>query len=167
MAIYNGGLNIIAQDISGKEDKSNKVTAWSSPTTDTNYPSEQLVKSTLNKKVDAADVISIEEIKASTDEALKGKLPNARAVVNNCFCKTFGFVNNDTITISLAGSFNQLLFLSTYRTCGLYIIRRENSGSVFILPIKEAESIAVTSGTNQVIINNSNPVGGVATIVYD
>ena len=167
MAIYNGGLNIIAPDISGKEDKSNKVTAWSSPTTDTNYPSEQLVKSTLNKKVDAADVISIEEIKASTDEGLMGKLPNARALVNNCFCASYGFMNDDTVTISLARSFNQLLFLSTYRTCGLYIVRRENSGSVFIFPIKEAESITVTSGNNQVIIHNSNPVGGVATIIYD
>ena len=36
------------QDISGKEDKSNKVTAWSSTTTDTNYPSERLVKAALD-----------------------------------------------------------------------------------------------------------------------
>lgn len=38
------------QDISGKEDKSNKVTAWSDTTTDTNYPSEKLVKSALDGK---------------------------------------------------------------------------------------------------------------------
>lgn len=170
MAIYNGGLNIIAPDISGKEDKSNKVTAWSSPATDTNYPSEKLVKSTLNKKVDAADVISIEEIKASTDEGLAGKLPNARALVNKCSCETFGFVDNDTITITLPRSFNILLYISTYRTCGLYVVRWETSGNVFVLPIKEAESITVTSGaagTSQMIINNSNAVGGTATIVYD
>ena len=48
MAIYNGGLNIIAQDISGKEDKSNKVTAWSPTATDTHYPSEKLVKTALD-----------------------------------------------------------------------------------------------------------------------
>ena len=52
MAIYNGGLNIIAPDISGKEDKSNKVTAWSSTTTDEHYPSEKLVKDALDNKAD-------------------------------------------------------------------------------------------------------------------
>ena len=50
MAIYNGGLNIIAPDISGKEDKSNKVTTWSSTTTDEHYPSEKLVKDALDGK---------------------------------------------------------------------------------------------------------------------
>ena len=49
MAIYNGGLNIVAQDISGKEDKSNKVATWSSTTTNTNYPSEKLVKDALDQ----------------------------------------------------------------------------------------------------------------------
>ena len=38
------------QDISGKEDKSNKVTSWSATTTDTHYPSEKLVKSALDGK---------------------------------------------------------------------------------------------------------------------
>lgn len=36
------------QNISGKEDKSNKVTSWSSTTTNTNYPSEKLVKDSLD-----------------------------------------------------------------------------------------------------------------------
>ena len=44
------------QDISGKEDKTNKVTSWSSTTKDTNYPSEKLVKSSLDLKADASSV---------------------------------------------------------------------------------------------------------------
>lgn len=36
------------QDISGKEDKSNKVTSWSNTTTDTHYPSEKLVKESID-----------------------------------------------------------------------------------------------------------------------
>lgn len=40
------------QDISGKEDISNKVSAWSPTTTDTNYPSEKLVKDSLDNKAD-------------------------------------------------------------------------------------------------------------------
>ena len=38
------------QDISGKEDTSNKVSSWSSTTTDTHYPSEKLVKDSLDGK---------------------------------------------------------------------------------------------------------------------
>ena len=56
MAIYNGGLNIVAQDISGKEDKSNKVTAWSSTTTDAHYPSEKLVKDALDGKAEKSEI---------------------------------------------------------------------------------------------------------------
>ena len=41
-----------ALDLSDKEDKSNKVTSWSNTTTDTNYPSEKLVKDSLDNKVD-------------------------------------------------------------------------------------------------------------------
>ena len=56
MAIYNGGLNIIAQDISGKEDKSNKVTSWSATTDDTHYPSEKLVKGALDGKAEKSEI---------------------------------------------------------------------------------------------------------------
>lgn len=56
MAIYNGGLNIVAQDISGKEDKSNKVAAWSSTTTDEHYPSEKLVKGALDGKAEKSEI---------------------------------------------------------------------------------------------------------------
>ena len=38
--------------ISGKEDKSNKVSSWSSTTTDNHYPSEKLVKDSLDGKLD-------------------------------------------------------------------------------------------------------------------
>lgn len=41
---------LVPSDIRDKEDKSNKVTAWSTTTTDTNYPSEKLVKDALDGK---------------------------------------------------------------------------------------------------------------------
>lgn len=44
-----------ASDITGKEDKSNKVTSWSSTTTDAHYPSEKLVKTGLDGKVNTGD----------------------------------------------------------------------------------------------------------------
>lgn len=78
MAIYNGGLNIIAPDTSGKEDKSNKVSSWSSTTTDAHYPSEKLVKDALDTKVNTTDVLTYEKIMASTD--LTGKIASAGAL---------------------------------------------------------------------------------------
>ena len=38
------------QDISGKENTSNKVTSWNTTVTDTSYPSEKLVKDALDNK---------------------------------------------------------------------------------------------------------------------
>ena len=70
MAIYNGGLNIIAPDISGKEDKSNKVTAWSSTTTDAHYPSEKLVKDALDGKANKSEI----EASVTTDSLTVGTI---------------------------------------------------------------------------------------------
>lgn len=44
------------QDVTGKEDHVNKVTAWSDPTTDLHYPSEKLVKNTFDIKQDIVDL---------------------------------------------------------------------------------------------------------------
>lgn len=46
------------QDISGKEDKSNKVASWSSTTNNTNYPGEKLVKDSLDAKLNISDAFS-------------------------------------------------------------------------------------------------------------
>lgn len=43
------------QDISGKEDTSNKVSSWSSTTTDAHYPSEKLVKDSLDDKANKSE----------------------------------------------------------------------------------------------------------------
>ena len=76
MAIYNGGLNIIAPDISGKEDKSNKVTAWSSTTTDAHYPSEKLVKDALDGKAEKSEIAASVTTNSLTAGAI---LPKERA----------------------------------------------------------------------------------------
>lgn len=45
---------LVPSDISGKENSSNKVTAWSSTSSDTKYPSEKLVKDALDGKADTS-----------------------------------------------------------------------------------------------------------------
>lgn len=47
------------QDISGKEDKSNKVSKWSTTPTNNNFPSEKLVKDSLNDKADSSSLATV------------------------------------------------------------------------------------------------------------
>lgn len=83
MAIYNGGLNIVAQDISGKEDKSNKVATWSSTTTDTNYPSEKLVKDALDGKAEKSEIEASVTTNSLTAGAIFAKDGNANIGSDN------------------------------------------------------------------------------------
>ena len=47
------------QDITGKEDNTNKVTSWSGTTTDAHYPSEKLVKDSLDTKADSSSLATV------------------------------------------------------------------------------------------------------------
>lgn len=47
------------QDISGKEDKSSKVTSWSGTPSNGNYPSEKLVKDSLDEKADTNSLATV------------------------------------------------------------------------------------------------------------
>lgn len=110
MAIYNGGLNIIAPDISGKEDKSNKVTAWSSTTTDVHYPSEKLVKDALDGKAEKSEI----EASVTTNSLTAGAiLPKGSANIgaekswfNNVYANTLYsdtlYVNNFSLQSKIA-----------------------------------------------------------------
>lgn len=54
--IDNQGYLTIHQDITGKEDSSNKVSSWSGTPSDTRYPSEKLVKDSLDNKANSSDI---------------------------------------------------------------------------------------------------------------
>lgn len=47
------------QDITNKEDRTNKVTSWSTTTNDTRYPSEKLVKDSLDQKISTSNVAGL------------------------------------------------------------------------------------------------------------
>ena len=61
---------ITSSAISGKEDTSNKVSSWSSTTNDTHYPTEKLVKDSLDSK--QATLVSGTNIKTINNETLLG-----------------------------------------------------------------------------------------------
>ena len=69
-----------SSDITGKEDKSNKVSAWSGTTTDDHYPSEKLVKDSLDAKQatisDLSDIRSGASAGATAYQKPSGGIPS-------------------------------------------------------------------------------------------
>jgi hypothetical protein len=65
------------QDISGKEDKSNKVSKWSTTPTNNNFPSEKLVKDSLNNKADSSSLATV---------ATTGDYDDLSNTPNNPYC---------------------------------------------------------------------------------
>lgn len=95
------------QDISGKENISNKVTSWSTTTTDTHYPSEKLVKSALDGKADsshtqaASTITGLATVATSgsySDLSNKPTIPTETSQLNN----DSGFITSAPVT-SVAG----------------------------------------------------------------
>ena len=70
----------VIPDISGKEDKSNKVSSWSGTTNNTHYPGEKLVKDSLDGKVDKVTGKGLSTNDYTTDE--KNKLAGIEAQAN-------------------------------------------------------------------------------------
>ena len=68
--VGNQGFLTSHQDITGKEDTSNKVISWSSTTTDGHYPSEKLVKDSLDGK--QATLVSGTNLKTINNTSLLG-----------------------------------------------------------------------------------------------
>lgn len=75
------------QDITGKQDKSNIVISWSVTTSDAKYPSEKLVKSDLDKKVDKV---------------------NGKGLSTNDYDNTAKNTVDNLATVATSGSYNDL-----------------------------------------------------------
>ena len=126
-------------------------------------PVSTKTQTALDTKVNTADVLTIDQIMTSPD--LSGKVASASALKAKISGFSEGFANNSSSEIFLP-HVNQMLFFSTFSTCGLYIIRKESASAIFILPVKEAAGFTVTKGNNSVVLNNSTNVGGVYTLLY-
>ena len=68
----NGKVTSVSVTTDNTENKNNKVSSWSSTVTDTNYPSEKLVKESLDLKANVATTYT----KAETDAAIAAVLSN-------------------------------------------------------------------------------------------
>lgn len=114
---------ITSSAISGKEDTSNKVSSWSSTTDDTHYPTEKLVKDSLDSK--QATLVSGTNIKTINNTSLLGSgnisiQGGGSVIVDNALSITSeNPVQNKVITGALNGKADSSS-LSTVATSGSY-----------------------------------------------
>ena len=85
------------------EEKSNKVTAWSNETTDTNYPSEKLVKDSLDAKLDASDVPTKTSDLTNDGDGVNAFLTQHAPVDSSLDNSSTNAVQNATVTTALSG----------------------------------------------------------------
>ena len=100
------------QDISGKENVSNKVTSWSSTPTDGHYPSEKLVKSALDGKAASSHTQAASTITGLATVATSGSYndlsnkPTIPAAVTSATVSGWGFTKNAGTVTSVAVKLN-------------------------------------------------------------
>ena len=120
------------QDITGKEDKSNKVSSWSGTTSDAHYPSEKLVKDSLDGKSDSGHTHSY-----SSSNHAHGSITNTGYMASkdgnvgdkNVVTDSSGKItveNKPTIPSKISDLTNDSNFISTSSTNGLI----KNDGSI-------------------------------------
>lgn len=115
---------ITSAAITGKEDSSNKVASWSSTTTDVHYPSEKLVKSSLDTKVDKVSGKGLST--NDYDNTAKNKVDNLK-------------------TVATSGSYNDLTNKPTIPTV-VNTIENGNSNAISSDAVYDALALKANSG---------------------
>ena len=111
------------QDISGKQDKSNIVTSWSVTTSDAKYPSEKLVKSDLDKKVDKV---------------------NGKGLSTNDYDNTAKNTVDNLATVATSGSYNDLSNKPTIPTV-VDVVADNNANAVSSNAVYDAVALKASS----------------------
>lgn len=111
------------QDISGKQDKSNIITSWSVTTSDAKYPSEKLVKSDLDKKVDKV---------------------NGKGLSTNDYDNTAKNTVDNLATVATSGSYNDLSNKPTIPTV-VDVVADNNANAVSSNAVYDAVALKASS----------------------
>ena len=115
---------ITSSAITGKEDTSNKVISWGSTTTDAHYPSEKLVKSSLDNKVDKV---------------------SGKGLSTNDYDNTAKNKVDDLKTVATSGSYNDLTNKPTIPTV-VNTIENGNSNAISSDAVYDALALKANSG---------------------
>lgn len=111
------------QDITGKQDKSNIVTSWSVTTSDAKYPSEKLVKSDLDKKVDKV---------------------NGKGLSTNDYDNTAKNTVDNLAAVATSGSYNDLSNKPTIPTV-VDVVANNNANAVSSNAVYDAVALKASS----------------------
>ena len=111
------------QDISGKQDKSNIVTSWSVTTSDAKYPSEKLVKSNLDNKVDKV---------------------NGKGLSTNDYDNTAKNTVDNLAAVATSGSYNDLSNKPTIPTV-VDVVADNNANAVSSNAVYDAVALKASS----------------------
>lgn len=154
-----------ALDLSDKEDKSNKVTSWSSTTTNDNYPSEKLVKDSLDNKVDkvSGKGLSTNDYTTADKDKLAGIAAGAEVNQN-----AYGNVKVGNTTVTAASATDTIEFVGGGQTT---VTANTTNKTVTISSVDEkVKATAKTDNVNYKILAtaSASPSSGNATeAVYD
>ena len=159
------------QDITNKEDKSNKVTSWSSTTTDTHYPSEKLVKDSLDNKANSTHNHTKNQITDfPTIPTKTSDLTNDSNFISTS--STNGLVKNN-------GTIDTNTYLTTSNASSTYVAKETGKGlfsgsyndltdkptipSAYTHPSTHSSSMITDSNTHNNIGNTSNTLENIIT----
>lgn len=115
-------------------------------------------------KANKADVLSLEEIQASTD--LSGKIASASTVKDKVDGIRLGFSSNSETMIPLPNALTMLLIVMTFDALGVYAIRKESPTKIFVHVVKDSSAFILSASNNSLILNNTNSVGGDYLLMY-
>ena len=143
------------QDISGKENISNKTSSWNSTTNHTRYPTEKLVKDELDKKLNKSTTVGLVKNDGSIDT--KTYLTQHQSLTNYIQkSSTTGLIKND-------GSIDTKTYLTQHQT-----IPTGNINTAGIVQLSNAtnsssQSTAATSkAVNDISTSLNNDINGKA-----
>lgn len=144
---YVNGLGYITehQDISGKEDINNKVNSWSGTTNDTRYPSEKLVKDSLDNKEDTSNKVTSWSVTTTDVNYPSEKLVKTSLDEKISKSNTTGLVKND-------GTIDTSTYLTSHQDLSNYVTNDDSRLTDARTPTSHTQ--ATSTITNNVAYNN-------------
>ena len=147
------------QDISGKEDKTNKTSSWNSTPNNTRYPTEKLVKDSLDNKINTNDsrLTDARDPKNTLIDASQGNAKNLNDYINIGFYYCFSnnsrakYVVNTPLNILASGeTFDKTTYVGSSNT-SFYLTVEVGSSSDFI----KQTLTYYSTGKTYIRVNNS------------
>lgn len=126
-------INNLAAKINSKEQKSNKVTNWNNTPSDDKYPSEKLVKDSLDGKANSTHNQASSTITDSHTYTNIGNVANTQESINSAIDTKLGQLSNidainvvSTLPTASSSTMGKLYIISEYGAINVYYTEEDN-----------------------------------------